>query len=161
MRPQSGTVKTQTLNEQRKFKYAHINDTEACEREVNRMLSVISHVVYSSGKLLEDHFFRPQVEETVQKSFVSQNAMTKSTALRQQKKKGISLGEQLISLIGQILEQISIKSVVEECLQCMVTMASQNRKFKSAFLLPCQSLVGSKRNTVMKIVVDAVLKEQF
>ena len=41
----------------------------------------------------------------------------------------------------------------------MVSMASQNRKFKAAFLLPCQSLVGSKRNTVMKIVVDAVLQE--
>jgi len=49
--------------------------------------------------------------------------MNKSTALRK-KSKEASLGDSMISLFGQTMEQIQIGSVVEECLNCMVTVAS-------------------------------------
>jgi hypothetical protein len=65
----------------------------------------------------------------------------------------------LVSLFGLILEQISNSSIVDECLSCMVTMSSQNKKFKNSFLNPSASLLGSRRNTVMKQVVDCILKE--
>jgi hypothetical protein len=83
--------------------------------------------------------------------------MTKSTALR--KKKETVIGDTLVSSFGQILEQIYSTPVVEECLSTMVTMASQNKKFKNSFLTSSLSLAGSKRNTVMKLVVDHLLKE--
>jgi hypothetical protein len=38
-------------------------------------------------------------------------------------------------------------------------MASQNRRFKNAFLTACPSLTGSKRNTVVKASVNQILKE--
>jgi phosphoribosylformimino-5-aminoimidazole carboxamide ribonucleotide (ProFAR) isomerase len=44
--------------EQRKFKYAQISDSDGCEREVLRMLSVIRHIFYMSGATLEEHILR-------------------------------------------------------------------------------------------------------
>jgi len=38
-------------------------------------------------------------------------------------------------------------------------MASQNKRFKNAFLTACPSLAGSKRNTVVKAAVNQILKE--
>jgi len=86
--------------------------------------------------------------------------MNKSTALRK-KSKEASLGDSMISLFGQTMEQIQIGSVVEECLNCMVTVASQAKKYKNAYLAQCASLQGSKRNTLIKIVSAELQKENI
>ena len=100
---------------QRRFKYANVNDSELGERETIRMLGVIRHIVFKSGKLLQELIFESKSEDN-QKSFISQNAMTKSTTLRIQKQKEVALGDRLQGLFGLILEHVSKEAVIEECL---------------------------------------------
>lgn len=150
--------KTKDLNS-RKYKYAQVHDAEACDREIQRMFGLIQHIFYNSETLLTDMIFDKTDEAMLVKSFVSQNAMTKSTALR--RKKETMVGDMLINLFGHTIDQISITSVLEKCLECMTTVASQNKRFKNAFLQSCQALQGSKRNTCVKVVCADVLNESF
>jgi hypothetical protein len=60
--------------------------------------------------------------------------MTKSTTLRIQKQKEVAPGERLQSLFGLILEHVSKDTVIEECLQTMTNLASQNNRFKISFI---------------------------
>lgn len=96
------------------------------------MFGLIQHIFFNSETLLTDMIFDKTDEAMLVKSFVSQNAMTKSTALR--RKKETMVGDMLINLFGHTIDQISITSVLEKCLECMTTVASQNKRFKNAFL---------------------------
>ena len=71
------------------------------------------------------------------KSFINQNAQVHVTA-KNSKKKSESLCEKLIVLFASILEQLganpNFSKIVEECLKTMITMASQNLRFKNSFI---------------------------
>lgn len=81
--------KNPNITPSRRLKYATVQDIDQCQREVVRMLSIIRHLVYESGTLLNEFILgskganknaEADREEatTQQKSFVSMNAATKS-----------------------------------------------------------------------------------
>jgi hypothetical protein len=67
---------------------------------------------------------------------VSQNATTKIKA--SQKTKEVSLVEKMMELFALIFESLTgnskLDNVVEEALMSMITFASQNLRFKNAFI---------------------------
>jgi hypothetical protein len=48
--------KVQIKDTQRRLKYAS-SDCDSCEREIQRMLQIIRHLVFESGALLQDYMF--------------------------------------------------------------------------------------------------------
>lgn len=50
--------------------------------------------------------------------------MTKSTALRVQKNKEVSLGDRLTDLVGLTFEHITSTTVIEQCYYAAITIAS-------------------------------------
>ena len=161
---QMGRLGRETFESQfsRKYKFANVSDTDLCEREVIRMLKVVRHTFYRSGCLLIDPVFKTPGEKRLQqRSIVSQNAVPKITTA--QKTKETSLAERLMELFGSIFEQLAgnarMDAVIEETLTCIVTFASQNIRFKNAFITQCFSLANAKKCSILKILIDRLLAQ--
>ena len=124
----------------RKYKYADVADLELCEREVIRMLRILRHVYFHSGVLLIDHLYAQTSKNdpsfSAAKSFISQNAQTRVTS--QVNKKTSTLGEKTMEMFGTILENlggnVKFEKIIDETLMTMINYASQNVKFKNAFI---------------------------
>lgn len=94
------------------------------------------------------------------KSFISQNAQVHVSA--KAKKKNETLCEKLIVLYASILEQLGsnpkFAPLVEECLKAMITMVSQNVKFKNSFIAQIPALLHStRRGNILRIVTDRLM----
>ena len=94
------------------------------------------------------------------KSFISQNAQVHVTA--KSKKQSNSLCEKVIVLFATILEQLGgnpgFSPMVDECLKTMITMASQNVRFKNSFIAQVPALLQSTRKgNILKIVTERLM----
>jgi hypothetical protein len=78
-----------------------------------------------------------------------------------QKKKESSLADRTMELFGSIFEQLAgnqrMDAVIEETLMCIVTFASQNIRFKNAFITQCFSLSNSKKSSILRLLIDRLL----
>ena len=72
-----------------------------------------------------------------------------------------SLGEKLLTLFASIIEQLGSNSkftpIIEELLKTLTTIASQNVKFKNLFLLQLSSVATSRRNSLLKLLIDRLM----
>ena len=126
------------------------------------MFKILRHVFFESGTLLGNSDLGKNAgiseEQMQQKSFVSMNAQTKVSA---RPDKSQTFGEKLMALFSQVLELLSSNQpVMRECLLTMVNFASQNGKFKNAFLQAASSQVSTKRTSVLKMVVERLLVQR-
>ena len=92
--------------------------------------------------LLIDRLFTKESQELAPaKSFISQNAQTRVNS--QAAKKLQSQGEKAMALFGTILDNLGsnqkFEKLVDETLMTMVNFASQNVKFKNAFIVQNQT----------------------
>ena len=147
-----------------------MNDLELCEREVLRTLSILRHVLYKSGFLLVQPLYMTKEgqsadQSTMQtKSFVSQNAQVHVTSKVGAKKQGNSTCEKLIVLFASILEQLGANPkyspLIDECLKTMITMASQNVRFKNSFIAQIPAVLqSSRKGNVLRIVTDRLMNQ--
>ena len=104
----------------RQYKYANFSDVEMCERETLRMLQLIRHLFYESGELLVP-------------SLLSQPLPTQSKISINQKKpsatkKQESLGDKLVNLWAQIIDELGNSSryneIINETLRGAITFAA-------------------------------------
>lgn len=88
---------------------------------------------------------------------MSQNATPKIKA--SQKTKEVSLVEKMMELFALIFESLTgnskLENVVEEALMCMITFASQNLRFKNAFI--SQINLSAKKGTVLKLAIERLM----
>lgn len=156
----------------RKYRYAQVHDLELCEREVVRMLSVMRHVFFRSGFLLADQLDAPDSRAAItndqsvmqSKSFISQNAQVHARATS--KKRSESLLDRHLLLYASVLEQLGanpkFQPLVEECLQTMITMASQNVRFKNAFIAQVPALLQqSRKGSLLRILTERLLAQNI
>ena len=78
------------------------------------------------------------------------------------KKKSDSLCDKLIALFASIFEQLGsnpkFTPIIEECLKAMITMASQNVKFKNSFIAQVPALLNqSRKGNVLRIVTERLM----
>jgi hypothetical protein len=64
-----------------------------------------------------------------------------------------------MELFGTIFEQLAGKfeGVIDEALMCIATFASQNIRFKNAFLAQCFTLSSSRKSTILRLLTERLL----
>jgi hypothetical protein len=104
----------------RQYKYANFSDVEMCERETLRMLQLIRHLFYESGELLIPSLFSQPLPT---QSKISINQKKPSAAKKQE-----SLGDKLVNLWAQIIDELGSSSryneIINETLRGAITFAA-------------------------------------
>lgn len=122
------------------------------------MLGLIRHLFYDSKELLVQVFFNP-VGDVDAKAMKSQQS-TRPFAGKSSKSALAPLSDKLVNLFAQILEELGPQREYEpllcECLLTMITFASQNIKFKNAFVQPVDVSTQSRRVTLLKVVCEHI-----
>ncbi|CDW71951.1 UNKNOWN [Stylonychia lemnae] len=134
----------------RQFKYVNPNDIAQCEREVLRMLQILRHLFYQSSQILIPLLFPKSSGQSIMS--------TRTVQAKQLSSKETQIGDKFVQLIQNLVEDLDQGSevIVQETYMTALTFASQNVRFKNAFI-NVSSAQQQKKQSLIKVLSEHLL----